>query len=383
MSIGSCHLSESGSEKFVDELPNFSLQKLQVISNFPYIYIYIPKREYEEKNYKELAEKNLSKKLAELLKEKTKDKLTEEDINMIIEGIGTDILNDIKIKIINDPIEYGEQAIEAEEDGKSSVKSVCGDIKTGKYEDICVDIGRNVGYAEYITQDTFYQRRIKTIPNFSIGAIQAIEENAYDTVHKFDGLVEKIRKGSTLKIYIPEKEYDEKNYIEFLHNKKREKLIQIIMQQPNSNMSVEEVRKIADELADKIELDKEVAIATSPYKYAEMMNKINKAISVSEFIKGDTTWVGNYQNDVEFTLNMAQIVKQQTSSGICDIIEKYNIYIPSENYMQDATYQYLLYLDKELEIARAFSKSDKEEEKNYARLMAERREVLGQDRGEE
>ncbi len=378
VSIGNKRYVEKKHKAIICKLPNFSLAQLQVIRGVN-IVIYIPEQEFLEKDYKELIQKRFGKKL----KEKTEGKLEDKDINSIVEGIEVDDITDITIEVTSDPFEYGEHIIE---DDEKKIESIFGDTKSGKSE-----------YTYIEEFDDCFQKQITAMPNFSVGTIQASKVCLYD---EWDN----IKTESVLKIYVPEKEYEEKDYQELVHNKKRDHFVQMIKQQTNGKMDIEKIREIAARLADKIGSDN-VVITTSPYEYGDKnyIEKVqprysNIANYIVEYIEGDTRKSPSYSVE-EFSLNMLQIRKIQIKSydtngyGVVEdeqITEQYTIYLPNEDYIQGATYFDLLDLDYKLEEARELrdsykrydTKSLEECEDEYQKLIDERRKFLGQYEGE-
>lgn len=353
----------------INELPNFSLQQLQVVKS-GMLHIYIPEGEYEERDYRELIQKRLTRKLTQQVKEKAKDQLTDEDIDRIVKGMGENILKDIEIEGINDPEKYGEQMMET---GKNAIKNISGDTKAGKYENI------------YVEGIDCFKEQITSMPNFTLGIMQANMINKRD----FDNVK------SILTIYIPAREYAEKDYQELMHNRKRDSFIQLISKQLDDNIDIEKVKEIADEMAGKVELDKQITIVTNPYEYGEWDGKKflenNYMVNEISYIAGDTEEVGYYENLVNFSLNIPQIRKIQTISyEDMDINEQFMIYLPNESYIDGATFEDLVVLDNKLIEARELRDKYKstryqqleknlyeEAERKYEELETERKKFVG------
>lgn len=333
--------------EIIGKLPNFSLDQLQVVNhNYSNIFIYMPEQEYAEKDYKELAEQTIRKKLTEQLKEKANGKLSDEDIDNIIKGMGEDILNDTKIEILSDPFEYANQIIIENEE----IRNICGDMIFGKSEKINIEV-------EFYGS---FKQQITTIPNFSLKSLQASSMNKY-TDDAFDDRA-KVKTGRVLTIYIPEKEYEEKDYKELIHNKKRDEITAIIMQQTNNSICIEKVAEIADVLADKVDADKEFSILSSPYEYADFIYQSNDDSKTIE----STQILGDMEN-YNFSLNMLQVRKIQKFIYNCDeldynLFEQYAIYIPNEKYIDGATFDDLSDLDYKLQEARRLLERYKNDE---------------------
>ncbi len=345
------------------------------------LYIYIPEKEYEEKDYKELVQRRLEKKLWEELKEKSQGKLQDKDIDKIIERTRNDIFVDIKIKIISDPFEYGNKMMEKEDE---TTENICGDIKPGKYK------------SDYIEEFNCTREQIIAMPNFTLGEVQVNAKDEYeDAYDKYDYSYnsKNVKVGRTLTIYIPEKEYEEKDYKELVHNKKRDNLIKKITEQTKGDMSLEKVRQIADRLADKIETDEQIIITTSPYEYYEKCyDKIHR---YRGRITEDVQLEGDRESDENFSLNMLQARKIETGfwsneEQMMEFIEEYYMYIPNESYIEGASLVDLWDLDYKLEQARNLieyyndiyykthpEESRKEEaEEQYAQAMEAKRKLM-------
>ena len=337
--------------------------------------IYIPEKEYEEKEYRELLQKRLEKKLSEELKAKLQGKLQDKDIDKIIERTRNDIFVDVKIKIITDPFEYGNKMMEKEDE---TTEDICGDIKPGKYKN------------DYIEKYECTRKQIISVPNFTLGEVQA---NAKDEYEESYSSGKRVRVGRTLTIYVPEKEYEEKDYKELVHNQKRDNLIQKIMEQTKGNISLDEVRQIADRLADKIEPDEQIIITTSPYEYYEKCS--DKIRRDRGYITEDVELEGDRESDENFSLNKLQARRIETGfwsneEQMTEFVEEYYMYIPNESYIEGASFADLCDLDYKLEQARDLieyynstyykthpEESRKEEaEEQYAQAMEEKRKLM-------
>lgn len=341
------------------KMPNFSLNQIQAIKGIDICSIYIPEREYEEKDYQEL----IKRRFVEKLKEKAEGKITDEDVNSIAEGIDINFITNTEIELISNPFEYGKKLFK---DENNKIKSIFGDTKLGEYE------------YSYLEEYDYSEKKVKTMPDFNVGRVQATILSTYD-------LWDNIRIGSKLYIYVPEREYEEKDYEELVHKQKRDKIVETIKQESGNKLDMEEIKQIADEIADKIEMDAKVEVSMSPYKYGEMIDDDKCRI---DNLLGNTT-DDEYNNYKDFSLNMLQLNKIQeiySEYGIVNISnERYCIYLPDEEYKKckpEVTYQYLLWLDRELEKARDLANScgnlygDKE---HYEKLLAEKQELFGQE----
>ncbi len=352
-------------------MPNFSLSQLQVIKTaMDNIVIYMSEKEYGVKDYKELVKQRLVDKLTLNIG----DKLSREEINRIIAEAGIDNIANSSIQVINAPKEYAKEMLEGEVSGKDKkIESIFGDTETGKIE------------YSYDEKYNFSKRIITAKPNFSICDIQISKVSLYD-------IWENENKESVLKVYIPDRQYEEKDYEELVHNKKRDKILEIMKEhQTNTKLTLERLTEMADKFSDKIEDDIEIVVATSPYEYAEMLQGIR---GIVEYLSGDTK---EEYDDVEFSLNMPQIARTEKieedvsfyDAIESDFVKQYCIYIPDDNYEPDVTYQYLCGLDYELERMREFIeiyKGDEEYEKRYQdrynETMEERRKIFEHDEGE-
>lgn len=330
------------------------------------IIIYIPEKQFEYKDYKELVTQRLVEKMISNIGEK----LSREEIYRITLETGIDNIANCEIEITSDPFEYAQEML-SEKDKK--IENIFGDIKSGKIEDVYND--------EY----NFSSRVVTDKPNFSIADIQISKVSLYD-------IWEEKNEGSTLKIYIPDRQYEEKDYDEVVHNKKRDKILESMKgHQTNTKLTLEQLTEIADKFSDKIEEEGEIVVATSPYEYAKMLQG---SIEKREYLDGDTK---EEYDEVEFSLNTPQITKtERIQEGVnlfdvseSDFIKQYCIYIPDDNYVSDFTYQYLCRLDYELERLREFVeayKGDEEYEKKYQdrykKAMEEKRKIFEQDEGE-
>ena len=302
-----------GKQEIISKVPNFSLRQIQaVIGNS--IVIYMPEGEYQEKDYIELVKTGFAKKIAE----KTKGKITDEDIKRMIEGMNVEDIANVKIEVISDPLEYGEKVLK---DEKDTIKSIFGDTKSGEYQ--------------YIRLEDYdcTQKEVKTMPNFSIGELQA----SIVTTDNHNDEIENV-----LYVYAPEREYEEKDYEELVHNQKRQTIIESIQQTTGDKLEIEEIKRIADEIAYKIKKDIEVVVYTNPYEYGQAL--ADDSIRIDS-IHGNTTYY-ECGNGKEFSLNALQVNKVQEVCWEDDsakiVNERYGIYLPDEEYkkcLPQFTYQ--------------------------------------------
>lgn len=263
------------------------------------------------------------------------------------------------------------------EEENITVENICGDTKLGKYEDI------------YVKEFDDYKEQLVAMPNFSIGEIQANTKDEYEKT--YSGENEKVRR--TLIIYMPEKKYEEKDYSELVHNKRRDNLTQKILEQTKGKMQPEKIREIANRLADKIEPDKEIIITTSPYEHAEYMSQQYNGECGYEIENIELE--GDMKPNCDFSLNILQARKVVTGAWSNEgqrmyCMEQYYMYIPNENYLEGATFGDLYELDYKLEQARDLidrysriyyqthpeESRKKEAEEQYSQAMKAKKRIL-------
>ena len=133
----------------IDEPADFSLNELQVsikrseeyidgeYVDTTTINIYMPEKEYDVKTYKELIERDKLNQLVEEIQEKTKGRLTEEQIQQIVNQSG---LKQVVVLVTSDPHEYGMANVENKKfknnySLEEQVEGIIGDTKAGEYED--------------------------------------------------------------------------------------------------------------------------------------------------------------------------------------------------------------------------------------------------------
>ena len=216
----------------VDEPADFSLNELQASikrteeyingeydNNTTTINIYMPEKEYDVKSYKELIKRDKLKQLVEEIQERTEGKLTEEQIQQIVNKSG---IANVVVEVTSNPYEYGEDSVEKKElDNNYSleekVEGIIGDTKGGRYEDR-------------------YQGDLIDEPaDFSLNELQASIKRSKEYADGRNYFT------VTVNVYIPGKEYDVKTYQELLQREMKEQGFH----------TVEEFREALEEMMDK------------------------------------------------------------------------------------------------------------------------------------
>ena len=215
----------------IDEPANFSLNELQVsikrseeyidgeYVDTTTINIYMPEKEYDVKTYKELIERDKLNQLVEEIQEKTKGRLTEEQIQQIVNQSG---LEQVAVLVTSDPHEYGVANVENKKfknnySLEEQVEGIIGDTKAGEYEDR-------------------YQGDLIDEPaDFSLNELQVSIKRSEEYA---DGRNDDT---TTINIYMPEKEYDVKTYKELIQREMEEQGLH----------TVEEVKEALEQTMDK------------------------------------------------------------------------------------------------------------------------------------
>lgn len=259
------------------------------------------------------------------IEEQTNGKLSEEQINQIIEKAG---LEEVIVHVTSDPYEYGEASIEDEDDDVEKIEGIIGDTKGGEYY-----------------YDPYQGETVDESANFSLSQIQAsiktwkLEEQ---DVKRFSP--------TTINIYLPEQEYDVVTFKELVERDKMQKLVTTIKEKTNGRLSDEQISKIIEESG---LVDTSMVLVTSdPYKYGRA-NEAETGYTMDgdhyesideeiEGIIGDTEG-GKYESNesANFSLNQAQssVIRRTKYDYYEGYDEKHwyystliNIYLPEQEY---------------------------------------------------
>ena len=205
------------------EVSDFSLNKMQVAlstavydENSNILVIYIPEvREWDEVSFKKFLENEQKQTLLKQLREKTKGKVTEEELHQLVDNFDfSDGIPDIEI--ISDPEKFDDATRETTDvysDTFENDNSLDIDVKTlyGNFQPGSNIVFEHRGYISS-TSESYNSS------DFNLNSIQIVFVKNYQYRRFYNRKSEK--EDSSIVIYLPEKEYEEKSYREFVEKKK-------------------------------------------------------------------------------------------------------------------------------------------------------------------
>jgi len=178
--------------------------------------IYVPEvREYEEASFKTFMEKEQKQTLYESLLEKTAQKVPEEELQKLVDSF--DFSNGIpEIEVISDPEKFDEATkvyMDIYTDSFTNENALCLDSSTlyGNYKSGSDIIFEHRGSISSISET-------ETLSNFDLNGVQIVLATNTQSHRYYNSTSEK--ENTSIIIYLPEKEYEERNYRDYIEKRK-------------------------------------------------------------------------------------------------------------------------------------------------------------------